>query len=114
VIRSFGNANPALMAGGISEALITTALGLMIAVPVVICHSILRGRSDRILADAERNSATLLTSLVHRPNSNPTRGADDLVLAEVNDRPAGNGRGARAPDASTAKHAAKAKEVSVD
>src|SRR5690606_36340140 len=60
VIRSFGNANPALMAGGISEALITTARGLMIAVPVVICHSILRGRSDRILADAERNGASLL------------------------------------------------------
>ncbi|MEX2186925.1 MAG: MotA/TolQ/ExbB proton channel family protein, partial [Pirellulales bacterium] len=67
VIRSFGNTNPSLMAGGISEALVTTALGLLIAVPVVIAHSLLRSRSDRIVADAERHSATLLTALVHRP-----------------------------------------------
>ncbi|MDX1683009.1 MAG: MotA/TolQ/ExbB proton channel family protein, partial [Phycisphaeraceae bacterium] len=33
VIRAFGNANPSMMAGGISEALITTAAGLVIAVP---------------------------------------------------------------------------------
>jgi biopolymer transport protein ExbB len=64
VIRSFGNANANLMAGGISEALITTEAGLMIAIPVVVVHSLLRGRSNRILADAERHSATLLTTLV--------------------------------------------------
>ncbi|MDA1014534.1 MAG: MotA/TolQ/ExbB proton channel family protein [Planctomycetota bacterium] len=67
VIRAFGNANPSLMAGGISEALLTTAAGLVIAVPILIIHSVLRGRSDRIVADAERHAAMLLTELVHAP-----------------------------------------------
>lgn len=65
VIRAFGNANPSLMAGGISEALLTTATGLVIAVPILIVHSVLRGRSERIVADAERHAAMLLMSLVH-------------------------------------------------
>jgi len=65
VIRAFGNANPSLMAGGISEALITTAAGLTLAIPILIVHAVLRGRSDRIIADAERHAATLLTQLAH-------------------------------------------------
>ena len=65
VIRAFGNANPSLMAGGISEALMTTTAGLTIAVPILIVHSVLRGRSDRIVADTERHAANLLTTLVH-------------------------------------------------
>ena len=67
VIKAFGNANPSLMAGGISEALITTAAGLVIAVPILIIHSFLRARSDRILAAAESQAASLLTILVHGP-----------------------------------------------
>ena len=116
VIRSFGNANPALMAGGISEALITTALGLMIAVPVVICHSIFRGRSDRILADAERNGASLLTSLVHRPQISSTRGIAEPVLTEIADHPRDKVRGQRVSDAQLAKQSltVQVKEVSVD
>ena len=65
VIRSFGNAEPGLMAGGISEALVTTASGLVIAIPVLLIHSVLRGRVDRIIADAEKQSATLLNLLSH-------------------------------------------------
>ena len=64
-IRAFGAVNPESMAAGISEALIATAAGLMIAIPVVIIHSLLRGRSDRITADAERYAAALLTTLVY-------------------------------------------------
>src|SRR5690606_982590 len=72
VIRAFGNSNPSVMAGGISEALITTAAGLIIAVPVLVLHSVLRGRSDRILADAERHAASLLTLLVYGPAAGAT------------------------------------------
>jgi biopolymer transport protein ExbB len=56
-IRAFGTVNPEAMAAGISEALIATATGLIIAVPVVIVHSLLRGRADSITADAERYAA---------------------------------------------------------
>ncbi len=63
VIRAFGNANPGLMAGGISEALITTATGLVIAIPILLCRGVLRGRMEKVLGDAERHSATLLNML---------------------------------------------------
>ena len=73
VIRAFGNANPSLMAGGISEALLTTATGLVVAVPILILHSVLRGRSDSIIASCESHAARLLTTLAHDqvPESTP-------------------------------------------
>jgi biopolymer transport protein ExbB len=78
VIRAFGNANPSLMAGGISEALITTAAGLIIAIPILVVHSLLRGRADRIIADAERYAASLLTLLAHdQPQAQTQESHDD-------------------------------------
>lgn len=83
VIRAFGNANPSLMAGGISEALLTTATGLIIAVPILIIYSVLRGRSDRIVADAERYAANLLTTLVHESRTDGTvRNAEDSEFVQ--------------------------------
>ncbi len=51
------------MAGGISEALVTTASGLVIAIPILLMHSLLSGRIDGLIADAERNAATLYNVL---------------------------------------------------
>jgi biopolymer transport protein ExbB len=65
VIRAFGNANPSLMAGGISEALVTTAAGLIIAVPILLLHGLLSGRVDRIVGNAEKHAANLLAVLAH-------------------------------------------------
>ncbi|MEM6673308.1 MAG: MotA/TolQ/ExbB proton channel family protein [Planctomycetota bacterium] len=65
VLQAFGGGEPALMAGGVSEALVTTATGLVIAVPTLVVRSLLRGRADRILADSERHAATLLMNLAH-------------------------------------------------
>jgi biopolymer transport protein ExbB len=66
-ITIFGSGQPRLMAGGISEALITTATGLVIAIPVLLIHSFLSSRCDRLLADTERFSATLLNLLSEQP-----------------------------------------------
>lgn len=63
-LRTFGDGDPSQMAGGISEALTTTATGLTIAVPILIAQSFLRGRADRLVADAERHAATLLLVVV--------------------------------------------------
>jgi len=65
VIRAFGQTDPGLMAGGISEALVTTATGLVIAIPLLLVHALLRGRVDRIIAEAEKQAATLLNALSH-------------------------------------------------
>lgn len=65
VIKGFGNANPALLAGGISEALVTTAAGLILAIPILLIHSALKGRVERVIGDAEKHAATLLNILAH-------------------------------------------------
>lgn len=66
VIKTYGSADPGLMAGGISEALITTASGLVVAIPILLAHSLLSGRVDALLADAERQAASLLNRLALR------------------------------------------------
>ncbi|MDF1661901.1 MAG: MotA/TolQ/ExbB proton channel family protein [Planctomycetota bacterium] len=85
VIKVFGNANPGLMAGGISEALITTATGLVIAIPILLLHSALNGRMDRLISDAEKYAATLLNILARDSGA----AADESVANEqVSARPA--------------------------
>ncbi|HEX7899660.1 MAG TPA: MotA/TolQ/ExbB proton channel family protein [Planctomycetota bacterium] len=66
-IRMFGSGDPGLMAGGISEALIATASGLVVAIPLLLCHSWFSGRVDRVLADAQRHSTTLVNILSEVP-----------------------------------------------
>ena len=58
------------MAGGISEALLTTAVGLVIAIPVLFIHSFLSSRVEGLLADMERFSATLLNLLGEKAAEN--------------------------------------------
>lgn len=45
----FGAGDPKAMAGGISQALVTTVLGLMVAIPTVLLHTVVSGRSGHIL-----------------------------------------------------------------
>jgi biopolymer transport protein ExbB len=73
-ITVFGSGEPKLMAGGISEALITTATGLVIAIPILLVHSFLSSRSDNLIADIERYSATLLNLLKAQNENSATSG----------------------------------------
>ncbi|MFT5288308.1 MAG: biopolymer transport protein ExbB [Planctomycetota bacterium] len=65
VIKVLGSTDPTQMAGGISVALITTAAGLSVAIPTMLAQGLLKGRGDRLIADAERYAASLLTILSH-------------------------------------------------
>ena len=56
-ITLFGTGDPRLMAGGISEALVTTMLGLVVAVPLVLMHAILTNTSKRIVDVIEEQAA---------------------------------------------------------
>ena len=58
-----------MLAGGISEALITTATGLVIAIPVLLVHRLLSARAERQLSRAEQHAASLLMMLNHRDRS---------------------------------------------
>ncbi|HEX9779497.1 MAG TPA: MotA/TolQ/ExbB proton channel family protein [Geopsychrobacteraceae bacterium] len=56
VIATEGVGTPATLGGGISEALITTAAGLSVAVPVILLHKYLSSRVDRLTLDLEEYS----------------------------------------------------------
>jgi biopolymer transport protein ExbB len=56
-ITVFGTGEPKVMAGGISEALITTQIGLGVAVPIMFLHHLLDRRVDKIIADMEEKGA---------------------------------------------------------
>ena len=59
-ITSSGVGNPAVLAGGISEALITTAAGLSVAIPAVIFHRYLSGKVDRIVLQMEEQALKMV------------------------------------------------------
>ena len=63
VITIYGTKDPKLLAGGISEALITTETGLIIAVPIILAHRFLLNRVNHILLDMERYGMSLLNIL---------------------------------------------------
>lgn len=59
-ITLFGTGDPKLMAGGISQALVTTALGLIAAIPLILLYTILSTKSKRIIGILDEQSAGLL------------------------------------------------------
>lgn len=58
IITEYGTGNPKLLSGGISEALVTTEFGLIVAIPGVLIGNMLNGMSRGIAATAE--SAAIL------------------------------------------------------
>ena len=63
VITLFGTSDPKLMSGGISEALVTTELGLAVAIPIMLLHTFLSRRADHIVGDMEEK-AVQMTNII--------------------------------------------------
>lgn len=61
-ITLFGTGDPKLMAGGISQALITTVLGLVVAIPTVLLHTLVSGRSHRIIEVLEEQATGMVAA----------------------------------------------------
>jgi biopolymer transport protein ExbB len=59
-ITATGVGNPAVLAGGISEALITTAAGLSVAIPALIFHRYLNGTVDQLVVRMEEQALRLV------------------------------------------------------
>lgn len=59
-ITLFGTGDPKLMAGGISQALITTVLGLVAAIPLLFMHNILSGRSKEMIQVLDQQAAGII------------------------------------------------------
>ena len=63
VIASQGMGTPATLGGGISEALITTAAGMTVAIPVILAHRYLTSRLDQLIIEMEDYSLRLVDLL---------------------------------------------------
>jgi biopolymer transport protein ExbB len=59
VITLFGAGDPRLMSGGISQALITTQLGLAVAIPLLLIHSFLQSRANTLTTRLDELAADL-------------------------------------------------------
>jgi len=61
-ITLFGSGDAKLMASGISQALMTTVLGLVVAIPTLFIHSLLHSRSKRIMEVLTQQSSALIAT----------------------------------------------------
>ncbi len=59
-ITIYGAGDPKAMAGGISGALVTTVMGLIVAIPMVLIHTFLNGKAKRITHVLEEQSAGII------------------------------------------------------
>jgi biopolymer transport protein ExbB len=59
-ITLFGTGDPKLMAGGISQALVTTVMGLVMAIPLLLLHSYLSSRSGNLVQLLDEETAGLI------------------------------------------------------
>ncbi len=65
-ISAAGLGNPETLSSGISEAMVTTAAGLIIGIPALVAYNWLNGRADRIIFDLEYYSSKVLDTLRRR------------------------------------------------
>ena len=65
-ITLFGTGDPKIMAGNISLALVTTALGLICALPLILIHSVIAGRSKAVLQKLDEQSAGLIAAIAEK------------------------------------------------
>ncbi|MGM0783827.1 MAG: MotA/TolQ/ExbB proton channel family protein [Pseudomonadota bacterium] len=79
-ITVFGTGDPQLMAGGISQALVTTVLGLITAVPLLFAHTALAARSRSLSGIVEGEASAALAEHLEG------RHADDSPLTESRSR----------------------------
>lgn len=84
MLRQGGVGNPADLAGGISQALVTTAFGITIAVPALIFHRYFRGKINDYAIEMEQQAVKLL-EVVNVPTR---RTADTAAKTAQRKRPA--------------------------
>lgn len=66
IALDIARAKPIVLAAGVSQALVTTAAGLLVGIPAMIFYSYFRGRTSRLIARLETVSAEILTQLIQK------------------------------------------------
>ncbi|HEC23287.1 MAG TPA: MotA/TolQ/ExbB proton channel family protein [Chloroflexi bacterium] len=67
-ITIFGTGDPKYMSSGISQALVTTELGLVVAVPLILAHAYLTSRGNRVTQILDQESAGLIAARAEEAN----------------------------------------------
>ncbi|MFN2354522.1 MAG: MotA/TolQ/ExbB proton channel family protein [Desulfopila sp.] len=65
VITQHGTGDPRMMSGGISIALVTTMLGLSVAIPIMLAHTLINRTVDNRIAEMEEKAVALI-NIVHK------------------------------------------------
>ena len=65
-ITLFGTGDPKIMAGNISLALVTTALGLIAALPLILVHSVVSSKAKAVLHKLDEQSVGLIAELAEK------------------------------------------------
>ncbi len=73
---AFGGVDPAVMASGIAQALVTTLLGLVVAVPLLFMHAFLSAGAGAMVQTLEERSAGLLASSLSKVPAQHDPGVD--------------------------------------
>ncbi len=66
MITLFGTGDPRMMAGGISTALVTTVLGLVVAIPLTLLHSFLQGKARALVQVLEEQAAGVIARIAEQ------------------------------------------------
>jgi biopolymer transport protein ExbB len=85
-ITANGVGNPGVLAGGISEALITTAAGLSVAIPALIAYRYLRGRIDGLVVEMEKETMRFLETVLAYQQSSEIRPTENETSAPLKRR----------------------------
>ena len=64
LLTIFGSGDPKALGGGISEALITTEFGLIVAIPSLVLHAFLQRKAKAIENEFEGDAMTLLNGIL--------------------------------------------------
>jgi biopolymer transport protein ExbB len=65
-ITVYGAGDPTIMAGGISQALMTTVLGIVVAIPTIFMHTVVKSRSDNIIHVLEEQATGMIAQKAER------------------------------------------------
>lgn len=68
-ITLFGTGDPRVMSGGISQALVTTVMGLLVAIPLLLFHSFLSARRNRLIQLLDEKSTAYVAQLAESRRS---------------------------------------------
>ena len=69
-ITVYGAGDPTIMAGGISQALMTTVLGIVVAIPTIFMHTVVKSRSDNIIHILEEQATGMIADKAERLANN--------------------------------------------